>query len=51
LGGVGQGTLTVVWPGTSKSSIDPSDPMDQDAIVEMIKKIAGNRQVQFTFGS
>jgi hypothetical protein len=49
LNGVNQGPLTVVWPGTSKSSIDPANPADQDAIIQMIQKLAGNRQVNFTF--
>lgn len=46
LAGVGQGNLTVYIKG-KKVVFDASDPDDQDGFVAMIKKIAGNRQVDF----
>lgn len=45
-----QGKLTVVWPSRSKSVLNINDPDDQDAIAEMLKKLAGNRQIEFVYG-
>jgi hypothetical protein len=48
--GVGTpGKLTVMWPGKTKSVLDITDPSDQQAVQDMIQKLAGNREIQFTF--
>ena len=43
------GKVTIVFPN-KKSVIDANNPDDQDAIREMIQKLAGNRQIEFVVG-
>jgi hypothetical protein len=43
------GKLTVMWPGKTKSILDVTDPADQQAVKDMIAKLAGNRDIEFTF--
>jgi hypothetical protein len=43
------GKLTVQWPGSRKSWVDPTDPVDQQAILDMLTKLAGNRDIDIQF--
>lgn len=43
---VGQGNLTVILKG-KKAVIDKDDPDEQDGFIAMMKKVAGNRQIDF----
>lgn len=47
-GSIDAGHVTVVIKG-KKTVIDHTDPDEQDAFVEMVKKVAGNRQVDFVY--
>jgi hypothetical protein len=43
------GKLTVMWPGRNRSVLDITDPSDQQAVQDMLMKLAGNREIVFQF--